>query len=133
MIVADTNLIAYLHVTGNLSSAALRVLQKDQYWITPPLWQSEFRNLLAGYMRRGMSLEQAQAIMEKALQLMEERQVSPNSNRVLSLVAKSSCTAYDCEFVALAEQLDIPLVTADVQLIKAFPDIAVSFDEFAIR
>ena len=130
MIVADTNLIAYLQVTGVLSHTATLVLKKDPYWITPPLWQSEFRNLLAGYMRRGMSLEQAQEIMEGTLRLLEERQIVPNSSRVLALAANSSCTAYDCEFVALAEQLGIPLVTADKQLVKAFPGIAVSLEDF---
>ena len=130
MIVADTNLILYVNISSELSLLALRVLQKDSHWITPPLWQSEFRNALAGYMRRGMSLEMAQEIMKDALRVMEERQVVPNSNRVLALAAHSSCTAYDCEFVALAEQLGIPLVTADKQLIKAFPDITVSLEDF---
>jgi len=130
MIVADTNLIAYLQITGVLTLVASRALQKDPYWITPPLWQSEFRNLLAGYMRRGMSLEQAQEIMGGTLRLLEERQIVPNSSRVLALAANSSCTAYDCEFVALAEQLGIPLVTADKQLVKAFPGIAVSLEDF---
>ena len=130
MIVADTNLILYVNISSELSLLALRVLQKDSHWITPPLWQSEFRNALAGYMRRGMSLEMAQEIMKDALRVMEERQVVPNSNRVLALAAHSSCTAYDCEFVALAEQLGIPLVTADQQLIKAFPDITVSLEDF---
>lgn len=130
MIVADTNLILYLHISSDLSSLALQVLQKDSRWITPPLWQSEFRNALAGYMRRGMSLEVAQAIMKDALQVMEGRQVIPDSDRVLVLAAHSSCTNYDCEFVALAEQLGVPLVTADKQLIKAFPDIAVSLEAF---
>jgi len=77
-----------------------------------------------------MLLERAQEIMENTLRLMEERQVTPNSNRVLALAANSSCTAYDCEYVALAEQLGIKLVTADKQLIKAFPDIAVSLEDF---
>ena len=130
MIVADTNLIAYLQISGVLTLIATRVLQKDPYWITPPLWQSEFRNLLSGYMRRGMALEQAQKIMENTLWLMEERQIVPNSNRVLALAANSACTAYDCEFIALAEQLGVRLVTADKQLIKAFPDIAISLEDF---
>ena len=81
-------------------------------------------------MRRGMSLERAQEIMEKTLQLMEERQVTPNSNRVLALAANNPCTAYDCEFVALAEQLGIPLVTGDKQLLNTFPNIAVSLEDF---
>jgi predicted nucleic acid-binding protein len=130
MIIADANLIAYLQITGELSPVAALVLQKDPYWIMPPLWQSEFRNLLAGYMRRGMPLGKAQEIMGETLQLLEGRQVAPNSNRVLVLASASSCTAYDCEYVALAEQLGIKLVTADKQLIKAFPDIAISLEDF---
>jgi predicted nucleic acid-binding protein len=130
MIVADTNLIVYLHITGDQSPSALRVLERDPYWISPPLWQSEFRNALAGFMRRGMPLEQAQRIMAEALLLMSNRQVSPHPSRILNLVSTSECTAYDCEFVALADQLSIPLVTADQLLLKNFPKIAVSLNDF---
>jgi len=37
------------------------------------------------------------------------------------LAASSGCSAYDCEFVAAAQQLDAPLVTADRALRKGFP------------
>jgi len=133
MIVADTNLILYLHVNGDQTPSALSVLQKDPYWISPPLWQSEFRNALAGFIRRGMLLERAQDIMADALLLMAKRQVAPQSSRVLDLVSRSNCTAYDCEFVALAEQLNIPLVTADSQLLKSFPKYAISMSDFITR
>ena len=33
---------------------------------------------------------------------------------------------YDCEFVALAKQTGIPLVTEDAALLRAFPDIAMT-------
>ncbi|TMQ77118.1 hypothetical protein ACCUM_3451 [Candidatus Accumulibacter phosphatis] len=32
----------------------------------------------------------------------------------------SGCSAYDCEFVSVAEYLDVKLVTADAKLAKAF-------------
>jgi predicted nucleic acid-binding protein len=48
----------------------------------------------------------------------------------MELVASSECSAYDCEFVALAEDLGIPLVTVDKKLLKEFPQIAVSLDEY---
>ncbi len=133
MIVADTNLILYLHVTGDQTPLALEVLRKDPYWISPPLWQSEFRNALAGYIRRGMALKMAQEIMADALLLMTKRQVAPQSSRVLDLVSRSTCTAYDCEFVALAEQLNVPLVTADALLLKNFPNLAISLSDFVVR
>jgi predicted nucleic acid-binding protein len=130
MIVADTNLIVYLFITGDQTPLAQQVLQKDPYWIVPPLWQSEFRNVLAAYLRRGMTLQQAKRIMGNAMETLEDRQVVPSTDEVLDLIAKSECTAYDCEFVALAQQLNIKLVTADKQLLKQFPDCSISLDEF---
>lgn len=48
----------------------------------------------------------------------------------MALAASSACSAYDCEFVALAKDLDIPLVTADKQILTQFPDVAVSLATF---
>jgi predicted nucleic acid-binding protein len=130
MIVADTNLIVYLFITGDQTLLAQKVLNKDPQWVVPPLWQSEFRNVLAAYIRRGMGLKQANHIMENAIQTLENRQVIPSNDEILELVKNSTCTAYDCEFIALAKQLDIKLVTADKQLLKQFPDYAISLEEF---
>lgn len=130
MIVADTNLIVYLFINGDKTPLAQEVLAKDPHWIVPPLWQSEFRNVLAGYMRRDMKLAQAKRIMEEALSTFESREVAPSSERILELISKSDCSAYDCEFVTLAEQLDVPLVTADKQLLRQFPNSAKSLEAF---
>ena len=130
MIVADTNLIVYLFITGDQTSLAQEVLAKDPYWIVPPLWQSEFRNVLAGYIRRGMVLSRAQEIMTNGMVTLENRQVIPSPEKILELISKSDCTAYDCEFIALAQQLDVLLVTADKQLLTRFPDSAMSLEEF---
>ena len=130
MIVADTNLIVYLFITGDQTPLAQDVLAKDPHWIVPPLWQSEFRNVLAGYIRRGMELSQAQEIMRDALLTLENRQVAPSSEKVFELVSKSDCTAYDCEFIALAQQLNILLVTSDKQLLQRFPGSAIALKEF---
>ncbi len=46
------------------------------------------------------------------------------SERVLRLVESSRCSAYDCEFVSVAQQLGVPLITADWALLKAFPALA---------
>jgi predicted nucleic acid-binding protein len=43
------------------------------------------------------------------------------SRRVLELVRDSDCSAYDCEFVALAARLGTQVVTMDAKLLKAFP------------
>ena len=130
MIVADTNLIVYLFITGDQTSLAQKVLAKDSQWIVPPLWQSEFRNVLAAYIRRGMALSEAKQIMQEALETLEMRQIVPPYANVLDLIGESNCTAYDCEFVALAKELDVQLVTADKQLLNQFPDWVISLEEF---
>lgn len=131
MIVADTNIIAYLYLEGERSALVEKLLLKDAYWVAPLLWRSEFRNVLALYMRKGsLSLEQAQHIMLEAMLLMQGREYDVVSSEVLELTASSSCSAYDCEFVALAQDLGIPLVTADRNIQKEYPEIAVSLSDF---
>jgi predicted nucleic acid-binding protein len=49
-----------------------------------------------------------------------------DSRLVLELVRDSDCSAYDCEFVALAMALGVKLVTMDAKLLKAFPKYAVA-------
>jgi predicted nucleic acid-binding protein len=49
---------------------------------------------------------------------------------VLDLITESNYTAYDCEFVALANELNVQLVTADKQLLTRFPERTISLEEF---
>ena len=46
------------------------------------------------------------------------------------LHAAAGCTGYDTEFVASARDLDTPLVTADRQILRAFPAIVIPLDTF---
>ena len=45
---------------------------------------------------------------------------------MLRLVQKSNCSAYDCEFVALAMQLQTVLITEDKKILENFPAIAIN-------
>ena len=132
MIVVDTNVIAYLLIEGDQTFTAERLRKSDPKWAAPILWRSEMRNLLMLYVRRKVTLfADAKTIMSMAEQQLLGREYEVTSNRVLELAHASDCTAYDCEFVALAEQLRVKLVTADKKLLAAFPDIAVSIEAFA--
>jgi predicted nucleic acid-binding protein len=131
MIVVDTNIIIHLHMTSDWTATILKILQKDPYWFAPPLWQSEFRNVLSVAMHRKLiSLEQAGQIMDSALKTMSGREIPVSSRRVLELAAASSCSAYDCEYVALAQELDMKLVTLDKKILAHFPETAVEPGEF---
>lgn len=130
MIIVDTNIIAYLHVSGKFTPLALQLLEKDSTWIAPSLWESEFRNLLLNYIRHDvMKLEDGISLMEAALVTMQNRELAPSNSLILTLAASSALSAYDCEFVALARELNCKLVTVDKQIIKRFPDTAISLEE----
>jgi predicted nucleic acid-binding protein len=131
VIVADTNLISYLLLTGPHSQFAEHVLQKDSEWLAPPLWRSEFRNVLALYVRQEIfTLNQSVRIFDTALDLMIGHEYEVASSRVLQLAHESGCSAYDCEFVVIAQHLRVPLVTSDAKVLKAFPPLAVSPQQF---
>jgi len=132
VIVVDTNVISYLLITGDFTKEAEAVFRKDPEWAAPLLWRSEFRNVLAFYLRRNhMLMRQSVDLMEEAEYLMRNREFGVSSARVLRLTAESGCSAYDCEFVALAMDLGFPLVTSDAKVLKAFPRLAFSIDDFA--
>lgn len=131
MIVADTNLLVALHLPSVGSESAERVLQEDPAWAVPSLWRSEFRNVLATARRGGrLDLTLALEVMEAAERLVRSNEFSVPSSRVLELAATSGCSAYDCEFVALAEDLDVVLVTSDRQVLKAFAGRTVAPESF---
>ncbi len=131
MIVVDTNVIAYLWLPGVHSDNASRALLKDPAWAAPLLWHSEFRNVIAGHMRRKqLSYTTALQILSEAESLLRNREYSVSSTDVLRLVLQSNCSAYDCEFAALAQELKTSLVTTDKQLFAAFPKLAVPLEKF---
>ena len=132
MIVVDTNVIGYLLLSSDQSLLAEQALQKDIEWAAPVLWRSEFRNVLTLYMRKDIiNLEQAQAIMNSALKLLKGREYQVPSTEVLRFASESKCSAYDCEFIAVAIDLKVPLVTVDKQMLREFPSVAVSLSTFS--
>lgn len=91
--------------------------------------RSALRNILAGYLRRNtLTFEQACSIQAEAEGLLSGGEYDVDSASVLQLVRDSSCTAYDCEFIALALKLGTRLVTMDKKLLQAFPERAVALD-----
>ena len=127
MIVVDSNVLAYLYLPGEFTAATEALLKRDPEWAAPVLWRSEFRNILAGYMRRGaLTFEQACGLQREAESLMAGSEYEVDSLGVLELVRDSDCSAYDCEFIALAAKLKAKLVTMDKKLLRAFPKHAVA-------
>ncbi|WP_025322459.1 type II toxin-antitoxin system VapC family toxin [Deferrisoma camini] len=130
MIVVDTNILAYLYLPTRETPLAERLLRQDPEWAAPVLWRSEFRSVLSLYLRRKViDFDRAYALQREAEDLMAGREYTVDSYEVLRFVRESPCSAYDCEFVALAAELGCLLVTADRAVLRAFPALAVSLRE----
>jgi predicted nucleic acid-binding protein len=122
LIVVDTNVLAYLLLPGPKTSLAEALLLDHPQWAAPPLWRSEWRNVLATYLRRDLlNLPAALALMQQAEAILSAHEEPVSSEQVLALASSSRCSAYDCEFVAAAQQLGVPLVTEDQKILAAFP------------
>ncbi len=125
MIVVDTNVLAFLLLPGPKTTLADALLLDQPRWAAPPIWRSEWRNVLSTYLRRDLlSLPQALALMHRAEVLLAGQNAPVASDQVLQLAHSSRCSAYDCEFVAAALQLGVPLVTEDRAVLAAFPEVA---------
>ena len=118
-------------MSSPFSEAADAAWAKDPDWIVPILWRSEFRNALAGSIRqRSLTVEEANAIADLAETTLDRKEFTVSTTAVLQLVSKSKCSAYDCEFVAVAQANGVRLLTVDRQLLREFPKIAVSLKTF---
>jgi predicted nucleic acid-binding protein len=126
VIVVDTNVISYLLIRGDRSEAVDRLLDADGEWIAPRLWIDEFLNVLSTYERNGLlTADQTTPILSDALSLMEDSSYEIPPERVLSVARRTTCSAYDSQYIALAEDLGLKLYTCDRKVLKNCPDLAV--------
>jgi len=134
VIVADTNLLAYLYMKGTANQTARQVVLRDHEWAAPVLWRSELRNTLIKCFKGGIiERDEAFMIMADAESMMSSNEYDMASDDVLELALTSGCSAYDAEYVVLARELRVPLVTTDKELLEKFPDIAVGPEKFLAR
>jgi len=124
VIVVDTNIISYLYISGDRSQLSEDLLSFDSSWAAPILWRSEFRNVLAQYLRKSfIDIDEVLLMIQQAEKLLSDHEYEISSAHIMQLVKSSQCSAYDCEFVALAQYLDVPLITADKKILREFPEI----------
>ena len=132
MIVADNNVLVAFWLPGAWTELAEAVKLRDSVWGAPILWRAEFRTVLAAHLRNGLLTEaEANTAYLNAQRDMGEKEFTVPTEPILQLVLGSDCNAFECEYVALAADLDVPLVTTNEKILRAFPKIAISLAEFA--
>ena len=131
MIVVDTNVITYFYLSSEYADLAEQLFIKNSFWTAPILWRSEFRNVLSFYVRKEIiTLAEAIQIFETAESLLLDKEYEVNSVQVLKLAQESGCSAYDCEFVNLAQDLDVPLITMDKKVLSNFKQTAITIENY---
>lgn len=122
MIVVDANVLAYLLIDGPKSRQARALLERDPEWAVPPLWRHEFLNILAASVRTGrLGLAQAEGLLGHAVRLLEDNERQPDMAAALRLAARHKLSAYDAQYVALAQHLGVLCVSEDAKLRAAAP------------
>lgn len=131
MIVADCTLIVPMYVTDSRTPLSEAVFLRDPIWLSPPLWRSEMRNAIRGYLRGGrVTVDEAKLGMRRAEARMVRGEIVVSSDDVLDIVSAFGCTASDAEYVVAANGLGLPLITADAELLRKFPDVAMTAESF---
>ncbi len=125
MIVVGIDVLAALCLGGAKAAQAEELLLADSEWQAPLVWRVGFLDLVAGLVRDA-ALDPAKAgrIVAEAETLLRHTQHLVESDEALYLLKRSSCSAFDCHFVALARRLEVPVVTDDTSVLAAFPKVA---------
>jgi predicted nucleic acid-binding protein len=125
MIVSDTNLLVYLLLPGDRTAKVQQFYLREPDWVAPFLWRSELINVLVTYHRLGkIEFDLCLQLMNQAERIMERRSYTIESETILEVAARTGCSGYDAEFVALAEQLNLPLVTYDEAILQRCQSVA---------
>jgi predicted nucleic acid-binding protein len=127
MIVADTNIVAYFVLQGDETSRVEALRAKEKLWHVPSLFRHEWLNVVTVYVHRNLlTRDEAVRAFRRGVSLVTIDESIPDPSHIINLHIASGCASYDCQFIALAEELSAKLVTFDKQVLRAFPSVAVT-------
>ncbi len=131
MIVVDANILVYRIVEGEMTAAALRLQEKDPDWRTSPLWEYEFGNALVLMIhQKHITSKMAAHLFQTAKGVFSPGEIPSDPDLALQLSTEKKISYYDAHYLALAQMLDVPLVTEDKALRKASGKSALSIHDF---
>ena len=122
--VVDASVGIKLFVNEALSDAAQRLFTQlalpGVRFYTPDLFYIECTNVLWKYVRRGGLPRQDAQLAVSRLCRLALRRVSTAilATAALELAAQYELTAYDAAYAVLAQQVRVPLITADEALVR---------------
>ncbi len=125
MIVPDASIVsAFLFPKDGFHHMAVAVRDKDSDWHCPELVFSEVRSVALKHHRKGDTLDSVIARCNLVAATVSVYRM--HSFSVLQVAVEGSLWVYDAEYVALARQLNVRLVTTDASVLDRFPAVAIS-------
>lgn len=132
MIVVDVNVVAYYFIEGEKTAPARDLMRRDADWRLPALWRHEYLNVLATYARQGgAGIEEVRNLWRLALELLAPREQPADAESSLALAIEHKISAYDAQYVVLAQRLGAVFVTEDRRLVRSFPSFTRTMEAFA--
>lgn len=131
MIVVDANVLAYSIIEGTLTPLALQVRKRDPHWRLPGIWRHEILNIFTTYVRQGgLTKEKAVKALENVYAHILPNEVEMGPIETLEIAIHHKISAYDAQYVLLAQKLGVPCVTEDRALRLAAPQLTISMEGF---
>jgi predicted nucleic acid-binding protein len=132
MIVVDVNIVVYLLTDMPRHGLARQLYQRNSIWVLLPLWRHELLNVLATLTRQEvLERDAAFQVWHRALGLFSHRERQPDMEQALSLSIEQGISSYDAQYVVLARELDILLVSEDKKLQRILPNHVISLAQAA--
>ena len=130
MLLVDTNVVAYLLIDGDYTTAAQELRLRDSDWRSEAFLLVEFTNVLVSSIaRKRMTLSMAEDFLAKVFSLFDGKLGRIPHAAVLGIAARHRVNANDARFLALADQLGSRLITQDARLRAAAPALTQSLAE----
>jgi len=131
MIVVDTNIIVYLKCTATFNAQACHARDLDPVWVVPTLWRHEFLNALLRIARQQeLPLHRTLEIWRDTFNGFVSQEYQANMELALRLAMEQQLTCYDAQYLALAHEFGVRLLTEDKELLRKFPAVAISLNAF---
>lgn len=131
MIVVDTTILGHLFFGSEFTEQVENLYRKEPNWCAPLLWHSEFLSIASIYFRKKLiTTDYIATAYEEATSMVESLNIHQDYQLVTTLIKNSTCSSYDCEFVALAKKLSVRLITFDKKILQEFSDIALKPEQY---
>jgi predicted nucleic acid-binding protein len=131
-LVIDANVLVYMLLEGEKSSAARRLHESHPDWVCPTMLRHEFMNVCATYRRAGgFSREECLALVTTGVSLLQGREVDVDPEAAVGAAMDLELSANDAQYVALALALRSVLVPEDRTVLARAPGVARSVDGYA--